>query len=196
MAAGIADSVDIDINEIKSEIERSVRELIDIAKLEEEDIFVVGCSSSEIAAHMIGTYSSEEIGKAVLSTIKSVCDEKGIFLAAQCCEHLNRAVIVEKKCAQRYGLTRVNVVPVLKAGGSFGTAAYNGFENAYAVESLERKASAGMDIGDTFIGMHMRDVVVPVRVHTDRIGNAHVTFARTRAKFVGGDRAVYNEDLK
>lgn len=196
MAAGIADSVDIDINEIKSEIERSVRELIDIAKLEEEDIFVVGCSSSEIAAHMIGTYSSEEIGKSVFSTIKSVCDEKGIFLAAQCCEHLNRAVIVEKKCAQRYGLTRVNVVPVLKAGGSFGTAAYNGFENAYAVESLERKASAGMDIGDTFIGMHMRDVVVPVRVHTDRIGNAHVTFARTRAKFVGGDRAVYNEDLK
>ncbi len=196
MAAGIADSVDIDINEIKLEIERSVRELIDIAKLEEEDIFVVGCSSSEIAAHKIGTYSSEEIGKAVLSTIKSVCDEKGIFLAAQCCEHLNRAVIVEKKCAQRYGLTRVNVVPVLKAGGSFGTAAYNGFENAYAVESLERKASAGMDIGDTFIGMHMRDVVVPVRVHTDRIGNAHVTFARTRAKFVGGDRAVYNEDLK
>ena len=180
MAAGIADSVDIDINEIKSEIERSVRELIDIAKLEEEDIFVVGCSSR----------------KAVFSTIKSVCDEKGIFLAAQCCEHLNRAVIVEKKCAQRYGLTRVNVVPVLKAGGSFGTAAYNGFENAYAVESLERKASAGMDIGDTFIGMHMRDVVVPVRVHTDRIGNAHVTFARTRAKFVGGDRAVYNEDLK
>lgn len=196
MAAGIADSVDIDINEIKSEIERSVRELIDIAKLEEEDIFVVGCSSSEIAAHMIGTYSSEEIGKTVFTTIKSVCDEKGIFLAAQCCEHLNRAVIVEKKCAQRYGLTRVNVVPVLKAGGSFGTAAYNGFENAYAVESLERKATAGMDIGDTFIGMHMRDVVVPVRVHTDRIGNAHVTFARTRAKFVGGDRAVYNEDLK
>ena len=196
MAAGIADSVDIDINEIKSEIERSVRELIDIAKLEEEDIFVVGCSSSEIAAHMIGTYSSEEIGKAVFTTIKRVCDEKGIFLAAQCCEHLNRAVIVEKKCAQRYGLTRVNVVPVLKAGGSFGTAAYNGFKNAYAVESLERKASAGMDIGDTFIGMHMRDVVVPVRVHTDRIGNAHVTFARTRAKFVGGDRAVYNEDLK
>ena len=196
MAAGIADSVDIDINEIKSEIERSVRELIDIAKLEEEDIFVVGCSSSEIAAHMIGTYSSEEIGKAVFSTIMSVCDEKGIFLAAQCCEHLNRAVIVEKKCAQRYGLTRVNVVPVLKAGGSFGTAAYNGFENAYAVESLERKASAGMDIGDTFIGMHMRDVVVPVRVHTGRIGNAHVTFARTIAKFVGGDRAVYNEDLK
>lgn len=196
MAVGIADSVDIDINEIKSEIERSVRELIDIAKLEEEDIFVVGCSSSEIAAHMIGTYSSEEIGKTVFTTIKSVCDEKGIFLAAQCCEHLNRAVIVEKKCAQRYGLTRVNVVPVLKAGGSFGTAAYNGFENAYAVESLERKATAGMDIGDTFIGMHMRDVVVPVRVHTDRIGNAHVTFARTRAKFVGGDRAVYNEDLK
>ena len=196
MAVGIADSVDIDINEIKSEIDQSVRELIDIAKLEEEDIFVVGCSSSEIAAHMIGTYSSEEIGKAVFTAIKSVCDEKGIFLAAQCCEHLNRAVIVEKKCAQRYGLTRVNVVPVLKAGGSFGTAAYNGFENAYAVESLERKASAGMDIGDTFIGMHMRDVVVPVRVHTDRIGNAHVTFARTRAKFVGGDRAVYNEDLK
>ena len=151
MAAGIADSVDIDINEIKSEIERSVRELIDIAKLEEEDIFVVGCSSSEIAAHMIGTYSSEEIGKAVFSTINSVCDEKGIFLAAQYCEHLNRAVIVEKKCAQRYGLTRVNVVPVLKAGGSFGTAAYNGFENAYAEESLERKASAGMESGDTFI---------------------------------------------
>ena len=196
MAVGIADRVDIDINKIKSEIEQSVRELIDIAKLEEEDIFVVGCSSSEIAAHMIGTYSSEEIGKAVFTTIKSICDEKGIFLAAQCCEHLNRAVVVEKKCAQRYGLTRVNVVPVLKAGGSFGTAAYNGFENAYAVESLERKATAGMDIGDTFIGMHMRDVVVPVRVHTDRIGNAHATFARTRAKFVGGDRAVYNEDLK
>lgn len=196
MAAGIADNTYININEIKSETEQSVRELIDAAKLEVEDILVVGCSSSEIAAHMIGTYSSEEIGKTVFSAIKNVCDEKGIYLAAQCCEHLNRALIVEKKCALKYGLTRVNVVPVLKAGGSFGTAAYNGFEEAYAVESLEKKAGAGIDIGDTFIGMHMRDVVVPVRVHTDRIGNAHVTFARTRAKFVGGDRAVYNEELK
>ena len=182
--------------QIQAEARQAVEELLEQAKLKKGDVFVVGCSSSEIVGGHIGKDSSLEAAQAVYAGIAPVLAQRGIWLAAQCCEHLNRAVIVEKKCAQRYGLTRVNVVPVLKAGGSFGTAAYNGFENAYAVESLERKASAGMDIGDTFIGMHMRDVVVPVRVHTDRIGNAHVTFARTRAKFVGGDRAVYNEDLK
>ena len=184
------------VDEIRDQARTAIMELLKVANLQEEDIVVVGCSSSEVGGHAIGTESSTDIADAIFAGIYPVLQERGLFLAAQCCEHLNRAVIVEKKCAQRYGLTRVNVVPVLKAGGSFGTAAYNGFENAYAVESLERKASAGMDIGDTFIGMHMRDVVVPVRVHTDRIGNAHVTFARTRAKFVGGDRAVYNEDLK
>ncbi|MDO5423568.1 MAG: TIGR01440 family protein [Eubacteriales bacterium] len=178
---------------IREEAARAARELLEQAKLEAGDLVVVGCSSSEIGAEKIGTHSSEEIGKAVFEGIYGELKPRGIALAAQCCEHLNRALIVEAETVRRLGLEQVNVVPKLKAGGSFATAAYAGFSHPAAVEAV--KADAGMDIGDTLIGMHLKKVAVPVRLDQKTIGAARVVCARTRPKFVGGVRAVYDENL-
>lgn len=182
------------LNQIKEQTRNVVCELLEVAKLEEGDIVIVGGSTSEVAAHTIGSHSSEEIGQAIFEVLYEEITKQHYHLAIQCCEHLNRAVIIEKKVAKEYGLTRVNVVPQLKAGGSLGTAAYAGMQEAVAVESLECKARAGIDIGDTLIGMHMAQVVVPVRIETKEIGSAHIVCARSRLKYVGGERARYMED--
>lgn len=178
---------------IGEEAYRAAKEILDIAHLEENDIFVVGCSTSEVGGAGIGTFSSPEMAEVVFGGIYQATQEAGVYLAAQCCEHLNRALIVEKDVAKKYDLDIVNVVPQPKAGGSFATAAYKAFEHPVAVEHI--KAHAGMDIGDTLIGMHLRDVAVPVRIRTDKIGDAHVVCARTRAKYIGGNRAVYDDTL-
>lgn len=178
---------------IKNDVKEVLDELLAVSKLEKGDILVVGCSSSEVAGQKIGTYSSEEIGKAIFETLNTILYERGIYLACQCCEHLNRALIIEKKLAKELRLPIVNVVPKIKAGGSFATAAFAGFEDAVAVESIQ--ANAGIDIGDTIIGMHLMPVAVPVRTNKKTIGEAHVVCARTRAKFIGGSRASYNEDM-
>ena len=178
---------------IREEAARAAAQLFEVAKMKEGELLVVGCSSSEIGAEKIGTHSSAEIGQAVFEGIKGVLDRQGVFLAAQCCEHLNRALILEKEAAVKYGYPMVNVVPQPKAGGSFATAAYKAFEHPVAVEHIQ--AAAGMDIGDTLIGMHLRDVAVPVRLRSGQIGDAHVVCARTRPKFIGGGRAVYDEEL-
>lgn len=182
------------LEQIKEQTRNVVRELLEAAKLEEGDIVIVGGSTSEVAAHRIGSHSSEEIGQAIFEVLYDEISKHHFYLAIQCCEHLNRAVIIEKEAAKAYGLTRVNVVPQLKAGGSLGTAAYAGMKDAVAVESLECKARAGIDIGDTLIGMHMAPVVVPVRIDTKEIGSAHIVCARSRLKYVGGERAHYMED--
>lgn len=181
--------------ELKTAAETAARELIEIAKLEEGDLMVVGCSSSEVGGQKIGTDSNVDIADAVFSGIYSVLKEKNIYLAAQCCEHLNRALIVEKAACKAYGLEVVNVVPQKKAGGSFATAAYHAFEAPVAVEEL-RCARAGMDIGDTLIGMHMAKVAVPVRLSIKKIGEANLVCARVRPKFIGGERAHYDDTLK
>ena len=190
---GIATEMTMDLEAFRQQTTAVANELLAVAHLEKDDILVVGCSSSEIAKHRIGTFSSEEIGKTVFNALNDVCKANGIFLATQCCEHLNRAIIVEKECAKLYRLTRVNVRPQLKAGGSFSTAAYNGFDNPVAVEYIQ--AQAGIDIGDTLIGMHLAPVAVPVRTAVSSIGNAHVVCARTRAKYIGGERACYESSL-
>ena len=176
---------------IRFETKKVITELLEAAKLDEGDIFVVGCSSSEIVGEHIGKGSSPETANVVFDEIYSALKEKGIYLAAQCCEHLNRALIIEKECAQKYGYEIVNVKPQPKAGGSFATAAYNNFEKPVAIEHI--KAHAGLDIGGTLIGMHLCDVAVPVRVSLKRIGEANIICARTRAKFIGGSRAIYEE---
>lgn len=176
---------------IAREAYTAAKELLQVAKVEEGDILVVGCSTSEVAGAGIGTYSSPELAEVVFGGIYEATQEAGIFLAAQCCEHLNRALILEKDAAVKYGYEIVNVMPQPKAGGSFATAAYKAFENPVAVEHI--KAHAGMDIGDTLIGMHLKDVAVPVRIRTKEIGDAHVVCARTRPKFIGGERAIYDE---
>lgn len=179
--------------EIQAQARAAAEELLAVSGLRPGDLFVVGCSSSEITGGRIGKASSLEAAQAVFQGIYPVLEERGILLAAQCCEHLNRALILEKEAALRYGYEIVNVVPQPKAGGSFATAAYKTFENPVAVEHI--KAKAGMDIGDTLIGMHLQDVAVPVRIRTQEIGDAHVVCARTRPKFIGGIRAIYDEDM-
>ena len=178
---------------IAQEAYRAAKELLQIAKVEAGDILVVGCSTSEVAGAGIGTFSSPELAEVVFGGIYQATEESGIYLAAQCCEHLNRALILEKEAARKYGYEMVNVVPQPKAGGSFATAAYKAFENPVAVEHI--KAHVGIDIGDTLIGMHLKDVAVPVRIRTKEIGDAHVVCARTRPKFIGGERAVYDGEL-
>lgn len=178
---------------IISQAKLAVLELIEKAKLKEGDLLVVGCSSSEVVGSEIGHGSSLEAAEAVFEGVYDVLKEKGIYLAAQCCEHLNRALIIEKEYADRHSLEVVNVVPQPKAGGSFATTCYKSFESPVAVEFI--KADAGMDIGSTLIGMHLKHVAVPLRLSIDKIGCANVTFARTRPKCIGGIRAIYDDNL-
>ena len=168
---------------------QAAAELIETAGMKAGQILVVGCSTSEVGGEKIGTYSSPELAAKVFGGIYAAVQEKGIYLAAQCCEHLNRALIVEEECAKAYGLDIVNVVPQPKAGGSFATTAWKSFTAPVAVEHI--RAHAGLDIGGTMIGMHLRDVAVPVRLSLDHIGQAILLCARTRPKLIGGSRAVY-----
>lgn len=171
----------------------AAKELIEIAKLEEGDLLVVGCSTSEVSGNKIGSASRPELAEDVFMGIWTAAKEAGVYLAAQCCEHLNRALIIEKCVARDRRIDTVNVVPQPKAGGSFATKAYAHFDHPVAVEHI--KAEAGMDIGDTLIGMHLKDVAVPVRLSVKSIGDAHLVCARTRAKFIGGERAHYDKAL-
>ena len=174
---------------VKSQAKKAVEELLEVAKLSRGDIFVVGCSSSEIAGGVIGHDSSLQMAEAAFEGIYPVLRKKGIYLACQCCEHLNRAIIMEKEAAEKYGYEPVCVVPQPKAGGSFATTAYKNFSEPVAVESI--KAHAGLDIGLTLIGMHLKSVAVPVRLSINKIGSAPIVAARTRPKFIGGERAKY-----
>lgn len=164
-------------------------ELCEKAKLSAGSIVVVGCSTSEVLGAKIGTDSSPETARELFSGLYDCLKAKGIYLAAQCCEHLNRAIITEKKAVP--GAEIVNVVPQPKAGGSFATAAYAAFEEPVALEHI--KADAGLDIGGTLIGMHLKEVAVPLRLSVNRLGEAILLAARTRPKFIGGCRAVYDE---
>lgn len=177
----------------RNQAEAAVRELIDLAGLKTGSVLVIGCSSSEIIGECIGKGSSVEAAESITEGIFPVLREKGIFLAAQCCEHLNRALIIERELAEKLNLEIVNVLPKPKAGGSFATAVYNSFSSPVAVEHI--RADAGIDIGDTLIGMHLKEVAVPVRLHVRKIGQANVVAARTRPRFIGGARANYNDSL-
>ena len=174
---------------IKEQAMEAVSELIDVAGLRSGDILVIGCSSSEIAGGTIGHNSSLEAAQTVFGAIYPILCERGIYLAAQCCEHLNRALIIERACAEKYGLDEVAVVPQPKAGGSFATTAWASFSDPVAVEHI--RAHAGLDIGGTLIGMHLREVAVPVRLAVGAIGEARLLAARTRPKYIGGIRARY-----
>jgi uncharacterized protein (TIGR01440 family) len=177
------------MEKIKEQALAAVRELIETAGLRRGDILVIGCSSSEIVGGTIGHASSLEAAEAVFGAIHPILNERGIFLAAQCCEHLNRALIIERACAERYGLDEVSVVPQPKAGGSFATTAWSRFSEPVAVEHI--RAHAGLDIGGTLIGMHLREVAVPVRLSVETVGQARLLAARTRPKYIGGIRARY-----
>ena len=176
-------------NEITKQTEIVVTEVLEQAKLKPGSLFVIGCSSSEMVGKRIGKGSSMEAAQAAFEGIYPILQSKGIHLAVQCCEHLNRALIMERAAAEAKGYEIVNVMPQPHAGGSMAVTAWNAFEDAVAVETIQ--ADAGMDIGGTLIGMHLRRVAVPVRTSLDHIGEAIVLCARTRPKYIGGPRAIY-----
>lgn len=180
--------------ELTKQAAQAVTELLDAAKLKPGDIFVIGCSSSEVVGERIGKGSSMEAAQAVFAGVFPVLKERGIYLAAQCCEHLNRALILEEAAAAMYGYDIVNVRPWAHAGGSFATTVFENLEHPAAVEHI--RAAAGIDIGHTLIGMHLKDVAVPVRISLDHIGCAPIVCARTRPRFIGGERARYQDELK
>ena len=175
--------------DIKIQCGQAVKELIDTAKLTSGNILIVGCSTSEVVGSKIGTNSDMDTAQKIFDGIYNVLKEKNIYLAVQCCEHLNRAIVTERNAVPF--AEQVSVIPQPKAGGSLATKAYAGFENP--VVSEEIKADAGLDIGFTMIGMHLKRVAVPLRLENNRIGEATVLAARTRPKFIGGARAVYDE---
>lgn len=178
--------------ELKQEAEAAFRELIELSHFRKGDLIVIGGSSSEIRGGRIGKDCSYEVGAAVVDSLMRTAEENGLCLAFQCCEHLNRALVVERETAERFGLEEVTVVPWLHAGGAFATSAYERFKEPVVVETV--RAHGGLDIGLTMIGMHLRRVAVPVRLTHNRIGNALVCGARTRPPLIGGERARYTRE--
>ncbi len=166
-------------------------ELCEKANLKPGNLLVVGCSTSEVVGSRIGTNSDPDVAGEIFRGLYDVAKSKGIFLAIQCCEHLNRAIITEREVVPFAEI--VNVVPQPKAGGSLATKAYAAFLEPVAVEEI--KADAGLDIGFTMIGMHLKKVAVPLRLENNRIGAAMLLAARTRPKFIGGARAVYDQEI-
>lgn len=179
------------MSEISEQCIQAVTELCETAGLKKGQILVAGCSSSEVLGKRIGSFSNEETAKEIYDALQSVLKPRGIYLAAQCCEHLNRAIIIEREAVPQAEIC--NVVPQPKAGGSFAAAAYRDMEEPVALEEI--KADAGLDIGNTLIGMHLKHVAVPVRLAVKQIGEAPLVAARTRPKFIGGCRAVYDDRL-
>ncbi len=172
-------------------IKELLSELFSASEIEKGDIFIVGCSTSEISGHKIGTAGSLETAETLFSEIYEQAKKHGIYLAVQCCEHLNRAVVIERAAAEKYGFAPVNVRPVINAGGAFATVAYEKFENPVVLEDIKATAKAGLDIGGTLIGMHIRPVAVPLRLSVKKIGEAPVSCAKSRMKYIGGERAKY-----
>lgn len=177
------------IRKTKEDIEHVVTEWIERDNLNKNDLFVIGCSTSEVAGEEIGTSGSDEIAEVIFHSLQRLQKEKHIHLVYQCCEHLNRALVIERKTQEKFGLSEVSVVPVQEAGGSMASYAYNHFQDPVVVEEV--RVHAGIDIGDTMIGMHLRPVAVPLRFQQKTIGSAHITLARTRPKLIGGVRAKY-----
>lgn len=180
------------LDEIRRQVAQAAALLCEKANLHAGQLVVVGCSTSEICGSRIGSDSRPEVANVVFDAIYGELKSRGIYLAAQCCEHLNRALIVERAAAGNADI--VNVVPQPKAGGSFATAAYHAFSDPVALEHI--RADAGLDIGGTLIGMHLKEVAVPLRLGIDHIGSAILLAARTRPKFIGGSRAIYDDALK
>lgn len=180
------------LTQVREESANAARQLAEAAKLHKGQIVVVGCSTSEVVGHNVGSWSTPEVANAIFEGLSSVFAPMGVYIAAQCCEHLNRALIVEHEAVPNGEI--VNVMPQPKAGSSFATAAYHSFRHPVALEEI--RADAGLDIGGTLIGMHLKKVAVPIRLQQNHIGQAIVLAARVRPKFIGGERAIYDESLK
>ncbi|GIO26851.1 TIGR01440 family protein [Ornithinibacillus bavariensis] len=181
--------MELSIEKIRADIESLMTEILEANFLQKDSIFIIGCSTSEVAGERIGTSGSEEIASQIFAGLKELQKKKDIYLAFQCCEHLNRSLVVEQELAEKLELEAVSVIPVPKAGGSMAAYAYRNFNKPVVVEHI--KAHAGIDIGETLIGMHLKHVAVPLRFNQQYIGKARVNAAFTRPKLIGGSRAVY-----
>ncbi|HET7627001.1 MAG TPA: TIGR01440 family protein [Bacillales bacterium] len=179
---------------IRDQVQQVLADLNEVMPLTSEHLLVIGTSTSEVIGKSIGTSGTTEVATSIYEALRDFSRETGVHLAFQCCEHLNRAVVVERQTAAKYGYEIVSAVPIRSAGGAMATYAYHKMKDPVLVESV--RGDAGIDIGDTFIGMHLKSVVVPVRSKIDTIGKAHVTLAKTRPKLIGGARAVYKEEEK
>lgn len=180
---------------IREDAEAVIKEILEKAIIEEGDIFIVGCSSSEVIGNRMGTSKdgeTDEAVEAIYGVISKAVAGKKAYLAVQCCEHLNRAVVLSKEAAKRYGFDAVNVIPQPHAGGAFAVKHYKSLSEPVVVENIEAKAAVGLDIGGVMIGMHIKPVVVPIRLDHKRIGEAVVLAGRHRPKYIGGERAVYD----
>ena len=180
-------------DKIKQQASSAMHELLELAEPARGSIVVIGCSSSEIVGSNIGKGSAPEVAQLVYEAIAPIIAERGLYLAAQCCEHLNRALIIEREVAGKFGYEPVCVIPQPKAGGSFATAAWSAMIEPVAVEHI--RAVAGLDIGGTMIGMHLKEVAVPLRLAVRQIGEAPINAARTRPRLIGGIRAAYPEKI-
>ncbi len=199
--------MEISLDEIKAQAKAAITELLNygevgllyagtsshnIPPLKKGDIVVIGCSTSRVMGYHMGTHSTEDIARAIMGEVLPMVKERGLYLACQCCEHLNRAVVVERECMEKYGFEEVCVKPALHAGGAWSVRATEVFDDPVVVEDIKGMARAGMDIGGVLIGMHIHAVAVPVHAQNDKLGNANVIMARVRPKLIGGARAQYN----
>ena len=186
----------VDLQKITEQSRQAAVEICEASGIRPGQIFVVGCSSSEVLGSRIGTATNLDVAGAVYDGIFPVLAERGVFLAGQCCEHLNRALVLEKAALERYGFEQVNAIPQPDhAGGAFATVCYQRMKDSAVTESIEAKAVAGIDIGGTMIGMHIQPTVVPLRISLRRIGEAPIICARRRPRYIGGARAVYDARL-
>ncbi|KAB7671835.1 TIGR01440 family protein [Bacillus sp. B1-b2] len=177
--------------ELKEQLDTIIQEYQEQAHLSNQHIFVIGCSTSEVMGKRIGTSGTSEVAAAIFTCFKEFYQKTGVSLAFQCCEHLNRALVVERKVMNERKLQEVSVIPIRHAGGAMATIAYEHMEDPVVVEFIA--ADGGIDIGDTFIGMHLKHVAVPIRTSIKQLGSAHVTLAKSRPKLIGGPRAVYEK---
>ena len=178
------------LEQLKLQTEQLLKEFFAKVCMPQESILVVGCSTSEVLGQHIGQGGTIQVAQVILSSLLASVQERDIFLAIQCCEHLNRALVVEKNCQMRYNLEQVSAYPIATAGGSMAACAMQLYKQPVLVESIQ--AQAGIDIGQTLIGMHLQKVAVPIRLEITKIGQAQLTCAYTRPKLIGGPRAVYS----
>ncbi len=182
----------MDLQHIERQARTLLNQLLEAARPGPHALLVVGCSTSRVTGYKIGKHSSEEVAACLFDTIHPILENARIHLAVQCCEHLNRAIVLEGAAARLYGLDIVSVIPRAHAGGAMATCAFERLPDAVVVESI--RADAGMDIGGTMIGMHLKPVAVPLHFDNNEIGHASVICARTRPKYIGGPRAAYPQD--
>lgn len=179
------------IEQVKKDMDKLIVEWIDSSYLNEQALFVIGCSTSEVAGESIGTAGSIEIAEQIFNSLETFRKEVNVHLVFQCCEHLNRALVMERETMKLYNLEEVTAIPVRDAGGAMATHAYDRFNDPVVVETIQ--AHAGIDIGETMIGMQLKNVAVPLRFKQKSVGHAHLNGARTRPKLIGGERAVYKK---